>query len=270
MDMILAAKDLAYGWSPASPLGRGLGLSIAAGEVACVLGPNGEGKTTLFRTLVGLLQPLAGQVTLLGDDLRALARAEIARRVAVVPQSLHVAFPYAVEDFVLMGRTARLSLFATPSRADRRAAARILDELGIAHLARRPCSEVSGGERQLALLARALLQEPRAVVLDEPTASLDYGNQVKALSMLRALADRGLAVLFSTHDPAHAFLVADRVLLLHRGGFAAVGAPREAITPRTLQLLYGVEADIVDLPDGRVACAPRLHGGQPGSPRTST
>lgn len=258
--MILEARDLAFGWSAASPLGRGLSFGVDAGEIVCVLGPNGGGKTTLFRTLTGLLPALGGEIRLAGDALASLDRAAIARRVAVVPQSHQIVFPFAVEDFVLMGRTAHLALFATPGRADRAAAQAALAELGIAHLAGRSYNAISGGERQLVLFARALAQAPRAIVLDEPTASLDFGNQVKVLQMLRGLASRGLAVLVSTHDPDHAFLVADRALLLHDGAFVAAGAPHEAITPATLCLLYGVEAEIATLPDGRALCVPRVAG----------
>jgi iron complex transport system ATP-binding protein len=258
LGVILEARDLAFGWSAASPLGRGLSFGVDAGEIVCILGPNGGGKTTLFRTLTGLLPALGGEIRLLSDALSSLDRAAIARRVAVVPQSHQIVFPFAVEDFVLMGRTAHLPLFATPGRADRAAARAALEELGIAHLATRSYNAISGGERQLVLFARALAQAPRAIVLDEPTASLDFGNQVKVLQMLRGLAARGLAVLISTHDPDHAFLVADRALLLHGGAFAAAGAPRDAITPATLRLLYGVEAEIAELPDGRAVCVPRV------------
>jgi iron complex transport system ATP-binding protein len=260
LGVILEARDLAFGWSAASPLGRGLSFGVEAGEIVCILGPNGGGKTTLFRTLTGLLPALGGDVRLAGDALSALDRAAIARRVAVVPQSSQIVFPFAVEDLVLMGRTAHLPFLAMPGRADRAAARAALEELGIAHLATRSCNAISGGERQLVLFARALVQAPRAIVLDEPTASLDFGNQVKVLQTLRGLAARGLAVLVSTHDPDHAFLVADRALLLHGGAIVAAGAPREAITPATLRLLYGVEAEVATLPDGRAVCVPHVGG----------
>jgi iron complex transport system ATP-binding protein len=258
MGVTIEARGLAFGWRADAPLCRGLDLTVAAGELVCLLGPNGGGKTTLLRTLTGLMAPLAGEVRLAGAPLAGLGRAEIARRVAVVPQSHQVAFPFSVEEVVLMGRTSRLALLATPSRGDHVEVARRLEQLAIAHLARRPYNAISGGERQLVLFARALVQEPLAVILDEPTASLDFGNQLRVLQTMRDLARAGLAVLASTHDPDHAFLIADRAVLLGRGGVVAEGRPEVAITRDTLRALYGVEIDVVRDAVGRVACMPRL------------
>lgn len=258
MGVMIDARDLSFGWRADAPLGRGVALKVSAGEVVCLLGPNGGGKTTLLRTLTGLLPALAGEVYLGGSSLRGLARDEIARRVAVVPQSHQIAFPFTVADLVLMGRTARFGFLATPSRRDREIVATHLAALGITHLADRPYNAISGGERQLALFARALVQAPQAVVLDEPTASLDFGNQVRVLQTMRDLARRGLAVIVSTHDPDHAFLVADRAILLGRGGWLADGPPASVITRATLRELYGVDIDVVRHADGRIGCLPIL------------
>jgi iron complex transport system ATP-binding protein len=159
---------------------------------------------------------------------------------------------------VLMGRTARLGLFETPSAADHRLAEEALRALGISHLAARVFTEISGGERQLALIARALAQEAPILVMDEPTASLDFGNQVRVLQHIRALAKAGKSILLSTHDPDHAFLC-DRVALLHGGELIAVGAPDDTITPDHLKRLYGIDATIALLPElGRRVCTPSL------------
>ena len=257
--MSLEARALAYGYGK-RVVGDRADLALSPGEVVCLLGPNGGGKTTLFKTMLGLLSPLGGEMRLNGRPLGAMSRAEIARAVAYVPQAQIGYFPFAVEDVVLMGRTAHLGPFARPGRRDVQAARAALDRLGIADLA--PCdyTRISGGQRQLTLIARALAGEAELLVMDEPTASLDFGNQVKVLQMLRGLAARGLAVLVSTHDPDHAFLVADRALLLHGGAIVAAGPPREAITAATLRLLYGVEAEIAALPDGRSVCVPHVAG----------
>jgi iron complex transport system ATP-binding protein len=162
---------------------------------------------------------------------------------------------------VLMGRTAHVGLFASPSVRDQRQAEAALDSLGIGHLADRPYPEMSGGERQLALVARALAQEPSILVMDEPTASLDFGNQVRVLSHVQALARRGIAVVLSTHDPDQAFLCADRVALLHDGRLAHLGPTAEVVTPATLRETYGVEVEVVTLTrDGRTlrVCVPSL------------
>jgi iron complex transport system ATP-binding protein len=167
-----------------------------------------------------------------------------------VPQAQLGFFPFTVREVVLMGRTARIGLFHTPSSRDIEMAEELLRLLGIDHLADRPYTEVSGGERQLALIARALAQEPQVLVMDEPTASLDFGNQVRVMSEIKALASRGIAVILSTHDPDQAFLCAQRVAILHRGRLAYSGQPQEVITPAVLRAVYGVEVEIVKIESG--------------------
>jgi iron complex transport system ATP-binding protein len=253
---MIGARSLGYGY-PGRAVGRGLDLQLAAGEVLCVLGPNGGGKTTLFRTLLGLLAAQEGEVSLEGQRLGTLARSDVARRVGYVPQGHVAQFAFTVHDVVLMGRTAHIGLFAAPGAADRAAADRAIDALGIGELAGRIVTELSGGERQLAMLARALAQGARVLVLDEPTASLDFGNQVRVLREIRRLAAEGYAVVFSTHDPSQAFLAASRVLLLARGGALRQGAPHEVITADNLRQVYGVEVRVAPL-DGTSVCLPVL------------
>src|SRR3954463_1610899 len=214
--VILEAQSLAFGF-PGRTIGRDVSFSLGAGDVVCVLGPNGGGKTTLFRTVLGLLEKHSGSIKLEGRPIESLSRNEIARLIGYVPQGHSGYFAYTVREFVLMGRTAHVGVFSSPSRNDHDVASRMLGSLGIAHLADRPVTEVSGGERQLALVARALAQEPRLLLLDEPTASLDFGNQVHVLQKISALAASGISILFSSHDPDHAFLTSQRVLLLADG-----------------------------------------------------
>ena len=254
---MLEVSDLAFGF-PGRTIGRGVSFGVDAGEVLCVLGPNGGGKTTLFRTVLGLLSPHDGTVTLEKQDLQDLSRAEIARRVGYVPQGHAAYFAYTVREFVLMGRTAHLGAFSSPSQRDFEVAVKSLDSLGIAHLADKPVTEISGGERQLALVARALAQEPRLLVLDEPTASLDFGNQVRVLERIGALAASGIAILFSGHEPDHAFLCAQRALLLGEGRVLEIGTPREVIRADTLERLYGVSVQVLPLPGGLHTCLPAL------------
>jgi iron complex transport system ATP-binding protein len=253
---MLEARGLGYGY-PGRAVGRDLDLALAAGEVLCVLGPNGGGKTTLFRTLLGLLEAQAGEVRLQGESLDALPRSEVARRMGYVPQGHAAQFAFTVRDVVLMGRTAHVGLFAAPSAADRAAAERAIEALGIGALADRVLTELSGGERQLAMIARALAQGARLLVLDEPTASLDFGNQVRVLREIRRLATEGYAVVFSSHDPGQAFLAASRVLLLARGGARRQGTPDEVITADNLRQVYGVEVRVAAV-DGARACLPVL------------
>lgn len=220
-------------------VGSAITIDVKEGEALALLGPNGGGKTTLLKTLLGLLPPRAGNVTLNGKPLAAFSVRERARVIAYVPQVHTGTFAFSVETVVLMGRTAHGSLFARPSAHDVSVASAMLARLGIPHLAQRPYTEISGGERQLVLLARALAQEPRFVVLDEPTAALDFGNQGKVLNEIEELAKSGLGVLFTTHDPNHALRAAHRVCLLRDGRIVAEGKTSAVLTRENLETLYG-------------------------------
>jgi iron complex transport system ATP-binding protein len=255
--VMLAVDALAFGF-PGRSVGCDVSFTLAAGEVMCVLGPNGGGKTTLFRTLLGLLEKHAGSIKVQNHDLESLSRAEIARRVGYVPQGHVGYFAYTVEEFVLMGRTAHLGVFASPAKNDFSVAQRALESLGIAPLAGKPVTEISAGERQLALVARALAQEPKLLVLDHPTAGLDFGNQVRVLEKISALAASGIAILFSSHDPDHAFLCARRALLLAEGRVLEIGAPREVIRADTLERMYGVCVQVLATESGMHTCLPRF------------
>jgi iron complex transport system ATP-binding protein len=246
---MLEVRELAFGF-PGRTVGREVSFSVGAGEVMCVLGPNGGGKTTLFRTLLGLLPKHAGSISLGKTPLEDLSRSEVARRVGYVPQGHSAYFAFTVREFVLMGRTAHLGAFAAPSRKDRDVVQRVLESLELSPLAERPVTQISGGERQLALVARALAQEPRLLVMDEPTASLDFGNQVRVLQRISALASAGISILFSSHSPDHAFLAEGRAL--------EIGAPPEVIRPDTLQRLYGVAVQVLPLPGGGHTCLPAI------------
>jgi iron complex transport system ATP-binding protein len=245
--VILEGRALTIGY-PDRVVGSGLDVSLANGEVLALLGPNGSGKTTLLKTLLGLIAPRAGEVRLGEHALATYSLRERARLIAYVPQAHVATFAFTVEAVVLMGRTAHGNVFSRPSTADRAAAMRVLERFGIAALAARPYTMISGGERQLVLLARALAQEPQFVVLDEPTASLDFGNQGKVMREIRALAAAGHGVLFTTHDPNHALRAADRAYLLREGERIADGAVGEVLTRGRLEALYGSPVERLDDP----------------------
>jgi iron complex transport system ATP-binding protein len=256
----LDVEDLSYGY-PRHVVGRRVSFDIRAGEVLCVLGRNGEGKSTLFKTILGLLPPLAGAVRVDGSLTGEWSARRRALTFGYVPQSGGGTFPFTVAELVEMGRTAHRGPFNAPSAADREAAAEALATLGIDHLAQREWVRISGGERQLAMIARALAQEPRILVLDEPTASLDFGNQVRVLDAVRRLAEsHGLSVLLSTHHPEQAFACADRVLVLAGGGLLRIGLTAEVVTTETLRECYAVEVAVVPIVDDRYrVCVPRSY-----------
>ena len=253
--MELQTHALAFGYRR-QRVGSNLGLRVGPGEVLCLLGPNGCGKTTLFKTLLGLLPRHGGRIALDGEELRHLARAEIARRIAYVPQAHAAVFPYSVHDMVLMGRTAHRGLFSGPGHNDHAQAQEALALLGIGHLSGRDYSRISGGQRQLVLIARALAQQAPLIVMDEPTASLDFGNQMLLLALVRRLAARGLGVILSTHNPDHAFACGTDVLVLADGQTQAQGCPDATLTGALLSRVYGVPIEVRQLADGHRLCVP--------------
>ena len=228
-------------------VGNDISFTLDAGEVLCLLGPNGAGKTTLFKTILGLVPPLGGTVMADGAAIHQWSRQSLARVFGYVPQAQLGFFPFTIREVVLMGRTARIGLFGTPSARDGEIADELLRLLNIDNLADRPYTDVSGGERQLALIARALAQEPQVLVMDEPTASLDFGNQVRVLSEIKTLAESrhrgdlvdprsrsGLCLRPACGDPAP-------------GSARHAGPPEDVITAAVLRAVYGVEVEIVEV-----------------------
>jgi iron complex transport system ATP-binding protein len=243
--MRLATHGVAFGY-PGKPVGCDVNLALNSGEILCLLGPNGSGKTTLFKTLLGLRKPQAGDITLDGESIVGFTRRRLARAMAYVPQAQAAYFPFTVSDTVLMGRTARMGLFSSPSTHDREAAQAALHALRLGVLKDDLYMLISSGQRQLVLIARALAQEPKILVMDEPTASLDFGNQSLVLDRIKKLASQGIGIIFSTHDPNQALACADQVAMLHHGRVAHYGAPQEVVTSESLRMLYGVDIAVVE------------------------
>lgn len=257
--MTLEARHLDFGHGRRR-VGEDACLTLRSGEILCLLGPNGSGKTTLFRTLLGLLPAQSGSVLLDGTDIATLPREAIARRLSYVPQAHSVFFSYTAREIVLMGRAPHVRLLAAPSRGDWQATNLAMERVGVDGCANATFARLSGGERQLVLIARALAQAAPIIVMDEPTASLDFGNRLRVLQHLRSLRASGVGVLLATHDPDQAFLCADRVALLHRGRLEPAGAPADIITGANLGRIYGAEVSIERVATGaggvRHVCIP--------------
>jgi len=248
----LDVRDLSFSYGDRLILDK-VSFTLERGEFLSVLGPNGVGKSTLFRCILGRLEDYTGEIRSDGADIRSLSRREAARRIAYIPQIHQPTFEYSVIDTVLMGTTRQLSSpFAQPRREQIAAAQAALERLDVAHLADRSFTHLSGGEQQLVLVARALAQQSDVLIMDEPTSALDYGNQLRILELVRKLAEEGYAVLLSTHNPQHALSYATRILALSGGRVAALGEPSHALTPGLVKTLYGVDVAFENTAQGRV------------------
>jgi len=247
----LTVENLSFGYGSREVL-RDLSFTAQGGELLAVLGPNGVGKSTLFRCLMGLERRYRGRILLDGTDLSALPPRARAHRAALIPQVHPLSFRYRVFDMVLMGTSHGLSPLALPGEREKAAARAALERVGIDGLAERPFDQLSGGEQQLVFIARALAQQAGMLLMDEPTASLDYGNRLRVLGVARDLARDGYTVLLSTHDPQHALWFANRAMALQDGRILALGAPREVVTADLLCRLYGRKIALVDTPQGPV------------------
>lgn len=263
--MILDLRGVTCGYGK-KVIQKQISFAVRSGEVCCLLGPNGVGKTTLFKTILGFMKPLAGEILLDGQNIAKMPLKKLAAHFGYVPQAQGTPFPYTVEQVVTMGRIAHMGLFASPGKKDVQVAREILETLGIAHLAKAVYPEISGGEKQMTLIARALAQRPVFLVMDEPTANLDFGNQIRVLRQVNRLAEQGLGVIMTTHFPDHAFQCRSKVVLLQRNQPFQYGNAEEIVTERNLRSAYGVGVKVTDIPVAgrRVrACVPLIDEEQP-------
>ena len=254
--MIYEIEGLYFSYpSSGKPVLNGVSLEVDAGGVMCILGRNGAGKSTLLNCMLGLISPQKGRILLTGKEITAMREREIASVVGFVPQSLAPSFGYSVLEFVLMGCAARIGLFSRPGKQELEDAAEALCELEIESLAYRPYTGISGGERQKAAIARAIVSKPQAVVFDEPTTHLDYGSQLRALKIIKGLAQKGYAVVMTTHNPDHALLLGGKAALLDSGGRLASGDTASIVTQENLTKVYGASVRLEYIKSlDRMAC----------------
>ncbi len=252
---------------------KGVSFTLQAKDVMCLLGANGSGKTTLFRAILRFLPLTRGEVSMDGESIAHWSRRRLARTIAYVPQAHTPPFAFKVRDVVLMARTAHMNSVGAATRHDHDIVDHALDSLGITSLAAKEYTHLSGGERQMVLVARALAQEAKLLVMDEPASSLDFGNQIRMLTEVKRLSERGVSVLITTHSPNHAFLCASQVAVMKAGRLLACGPPQAVLTSSCLEEAYGVPLRVVDIGDGNRTCVPlasRLrHEYKSGCPRPS-
>lgn len=236
---MLEISHVKYRYKNGPQVLKDISFDVQEGECLCLLGPNGTGKSTLLKCLLHYYEPEVGEIRLDGQEIGQLPARERARQLAYVSQSSRLTFPYTVREVVRMGRTAHLAFGTSYSKRDKEIAEQVMDQLGIAFMADKCFQNLSGGERQMVMIARALAQQARFLILDEPTAALDYSNQIRILRTLCGLAQNGYGILMTTHFPDHAFLACSKAVLMRDGEVMDFGSPEQVVSSDNLTRLYG-------------------------------
>ena len=254
--MIYTIKNLTFSYPGTErKVLREVSFELGRGEIMSVLGPNGAGKTTLLSLMMGFLKADSGSVLIEEEPIRQMNAKQIASKVGYVPQIHEPSFDYSVRHFIMMGVAPGKGLFGGPSADDQRRCDELMEELGIAKLADRSYLQISGGERQQALIARAVMQDPKVILFDEPTAHLDYGNAYRTLKMVRSMAERGFAVVLTTHDPNQALLLGGKAGIIDREGHMISGTVDQIVTEERLAEVYDCDLKLVTIEEmDRIAC----------------
>lgn len=240
--MKLTVENASFGYRKGQTILKEVDFTASSGDVVAILGANGTGKTTLLRCLIGSLKWNSGRACLDGQDIRTIHQREFWRRVGYVPQARGVVSGMIVEDMIMMGMTSRIGVFASPGEAERKKVCELAERLRISHLLERRCSEMSGGELQMVLIARALAGEPELIILDEPESNLDFRNQLLVLDTIMELANQGMCCIFNTHYPTHALGRAGKSLLMMKGERPLFGDTRAVLTEDNIERAFGVRS----------------------------
>ena len=248
--MILEVKDGCFGYFGQPVIFDHINLSLEKGHILAILGPNGIGKTTLLKCMIGLLPWHSGKTLLYGKDIHTLKPKEVWSTISYIPQSHGFAFSYTGLEMVLLGRSAHLGMFQQPGKEELEMAEAMMERVGISHLANKDCNRMSGGELQMVLIARALINEPQLIILDEPETGLDFHNQILVLDMVKRLSgEEGISAIMNTHYPTNAMSVSDEAFMMNHKGRFFYGPTREVLTEENISQSFDVRVLVSDLVD---------------------
>lgn len=256
MNPILRIENASFSYNRGEKIFEDINLEVNKSDVLCILGPNGTGKSTLIKCINGLLNLDSGDIFLNSANISEMARTDLAKMVGYIPQSHSSTFAFSVFDVILMGRAPHLNVTSVPGKKDFKIADKAMENLGISHLKDKSYTEISGGEKQMVLLARVLTQEPELLLLDEPTSHLDFGNQIRTLDVINRLSENGLSVVMTSHYPDHAFLSSNKVAIMKDKGIMDIGKPENVVTEENMKKAYGINVKVIDVDESRKACIP--------------
>jgi iron complex transport system ATP-binding protein len=256
MSKLLEINNIEFSYNEKKKIFEDISFSIDEGDILCILGPNGAGKSTLIKCINGLLKLNKGDILFKGKNITMMDNDELAKKMGYIPQTHSSTFAFRVIDIVLLGRVPHLGLTESPGKKDYKIAENAMESLGIAHLKDKLYNEISGGERQLVIMARVLTQQPEILLLDEPTSHLDFGNQIRTLGIINKLSKNGLSVIMTSHYPDHAFISSNKVVIMNNGTLMAVGSPEDVVTEENMRNAYEINVRIMDVEDHRKTVVP--------------
>jgi iron complex transport system ATP-binding protein len=256
MNPILRIENASFSYNREEKIFEDINLEVNKSDVLCILGPNGTGKSTLIKCINGLLNLDSGDIFLNSANISEMARTDLAKMVGYIPQSHSSTFAFSVFDVILMGRAPHLNVTSVPGKKDFKIADKAMKSLGISYLKDKSYTEISGGEKQMVLLARVLTQEPELLLLDEPTSHLDFGNQIRTLDVINRLSKNGLSVVMTSHYPDHAFLSSNKVAIMKDRCIMDIGKPENVVTEENMKKAYGIDVKVIDVDESRKACIP--------------
>ena len=256
---LIKVEDLSFSYpSNNSQILSNCSFEIHKGDMISLLGANGAGKSTLMNCMCGILQVKKGQIFIDGNDITSLSDRKIATYIGYVQQSQEITFPYTVFDYILMGCANKVDFFKRPSKKEIESVAKVMREMGIDYLAEKSMTEISGGEKQQAAIARAIVQDPQIIFFDEPTAHLDYGNQMRTLHLIHKLNDKGYTIVMTTHTPDHCIVLDGKVAIINKNGGMIFGDSSKLITEESLRSIYQINVKICYVDDvKRNVCIPK-------------